>query len=101
MEEHNIQAVKLKLKEIVLNDLDVNIESQQIDDTVSLYDDGIGLDSIAIINFIVLVEERFNISFDENEISARVFSNIQSLGEFILTKLTKDSQAVDQNILDN
>lgn len=101
MEEHNIQAVKLKLKEIVLNDLDVNIESQQIDDTVSLYDDGIGLDSIAIINFIVLVEERFNISFDENEISARVFSNIQSLGEFILTKITKDSQAVDQNILDN
>ena len=101
MEEHNIHAVKLKRKEIVLNDLDVNIESQQIDDTVSLYDDGIGLDSIAIINFIVLVEERFNISFDENEISARVFSNIQSLGEFILTKITKDSQAVDQNILDN
>lgn len=95
MEEHNIQAVKLKLKEIVLNDLDVNIEAQEIDDTVSLYDDGIGLDSIAIINFIVLVEERFNISFEENEISARLFSNIQSLGEFILSKLTKDSQTVN------
>ncbi len=92
MENLLFQEVKDKVKAIITNDLDVNIDATHIDDEVSLYDDGLGLDSIAIINLIVLVEKKFDISFDENEISAKLFSNINSLASSIGAKLAPKAE---------
>ena len=83
----DFHSFPLRIKEIIANDLDMNITVEEIDDNASLYDDGLGLDSIAIINFIVLLEKRFDISFDDSEISARVFHNIRTLTDFIAAKL--------------
>lgn len=94
MENLRFEEVKDKVKAIITNDLDVNIDAADIDDEVSLYDDGLGLDSIAIINLIVLVEKKFDISFDENEISAKLFSNINSLASFIGAKLAPKAEGV-------
>ena len=87
MDESNFVTTKLKLKELIVNDLDVNVNLEDIKDEVSLYDGGLGLDSIAIINFLVLIEKKFEISFDENEISAKVFSTINNLAELVSLKL--------------
>jgi acyl carrier protein len=92
MKAFNPEEVKHQLKEIIVNDLDMSIEMQDIDDNASLYDDGLGLDSIAIINFIVLIEKKFGISFNENEISARLFSSINNLADFVGTRISVPSQ---------
>lgn len=89
------ETIRLRIKEIIANELDVNITVDKIDDNASLYDDGLGLDSIAIINFIVLLEKRFDISFDDSEISARVFHNIGSLTDFIASKLKAGSEKAE------
>lgn len=81
------ESVKLKIKEIIVNDLDANINSTDFSDEISLYDDGLGLDSISIINLIVLLEKKFEISFEESEISARLFGSINNLAEAIYSKL--------------
>jgi acyl carrier protein len=81
------ESIKLKIKEIILNELDANINSSDITDDISLYDDGLGLDSISIINLIVLVEKKFGISFEENEISSTLFGSIHNLAETIYSKL--------------
>lgn len=80
-------SIKSKLKEIIIEDLNVNIAPDEIRDDISLYEDGIGLDSISIVNFIVTIEKRFDMKFGENEITARLFSNINSLAEFIENKV--------------
>jgi acyl carrier protein len=87
MKGQPLEDVKAKVKEIISNDLDVNIAIEDIDDTVPLYDEGLGLDSIAIINFIVLVEKRFDINFSESEISSQLFSNVSNLSQFIHAKI--------------
>ena len=81
------EDVKAKIKEIIAVDLDVNIRIGDIDDDSSLYDDGLGLDSIAIINFIVLIEKKFEINFDESEISHHLFGSINKLTEFVVSKV--------------
>ena len=58
MKESSYEDVKSELKGIIVHDLDVNIKMEDIDDEVSLYDDGLGLDSISVINFIVLIEKK-------------------------------------------
>lgn len=87
MNELTIAEIKTRLKEIIVNDLEVNIDPSDITDQVSLYDEGLGLDSIAIVNFIVTIEARFNFSFDESEISSKLFGNIETLAEFIDSKI--------------
>lgn len=86
METVALDSIKSKLKEIIIDDLNINLSADQIRDDISLYEDGIGLDSISIVNFIVTIEKRFDIQFGENEISSRLFSNINSLAAFIASK---------------
>lgn len=87
MQAPTIGYIKEKIKEILVNDLDANIDPASLRDDLSLYDDGLGLDSIAIINFIVLIEQKFDITFEGEEISSRLFGNISNLSEFIEVKL--------------
>jgi len=87
MKELSYEEVKSGIKDIIVHDLDANIKIEDIDEEASLYDDGLGLDSISIINFIVLIEKKFGIGFEENEISSKLFSNINTLGEFVHAKL--------------
>ena len=81
------ERTRVKIKSIIADDLDANIEPDNIKDDISLYDDGLGLDSISIINLIVLLEKRFEIDFEESEISADHFSSVNSLVKFVSTKL--------------
>lgn len=89
MNEVTLAEIKEKIREIIANDLDVNIRIDEITDDASLYDGGIGLDSIAIVNFIVIIEKKFNISFDESEINAKLFNSINDLAGFVHTKVSE------------
>jgi acyl carrier protein len=85
-----ISSTQQTLKEIIANELESNIDINDIDVTASLYEDGIGLDSISIVNFIVLIERKFNISFDDIDVNAKTFSSIEKLGDFIDEKLNNE-----------
>ena len=86
MKNYSIEDTKLQLKQIIVDDLNVPIKLTEIKDDVSLYDGGLGLDSITIVNFIVSLEKVFDVDFDSNEISGSIFSDISSLAEFITAK---------------
>ena len=81
--------IKSALKNIIVNDLSVNVNIADIRDDESLFDGGVGLDSIAMVNFIVVIEKRFDISFEEHEINAKLFASINELAEFINAKIEK------------
>lgn len=86
MSSADLEQIKGKLKEIIVNDLDTDILIEDIQEDISLYEDGIGLDSINIVNLIVLIEDRFNIEFGDQEINTSMFSNINNLAAFIHKK---------------
>ena len=90
-----MEDTKLQLKQIIIDDLKIPLELTEIRDDVSLYDDGLGLDSITIVNFIVSMEKTFNIDMDSSEISGSIFTNINSLAEFITTK--KNNEIAEAN----
>ncbi|GGB14579.1 acyl carrier protein [Puia dinghuensis] len=82
-----LDSIKEKLRGVIVDDLDANIDIRDLRDDISLYDDGLGLDSIAIINLIVLVEKKFDINFEEHEISSNIFGSIDHLSRFISSKV--------------
>jgi acyl carrier protein len=89
METLQLETVKDKLKAIIANDLDVDIKMEEIRDDISLYEDGIGLDSITIVNFIVIIENRLHINFEGDEINAQLFSSINNIAALVTSKLAQ------------
>lgn len=78
-----LEEIKETVKSIIVGELGTNIKPNEIQDDISLYDDGIGLDSIAIVDLIVSIEKKFGFDFDESEISGHLFSSINNLAEHI------------------
>lgn len=75
-----------KLKSLIANDLDMNIDINNIQEDVSLLEDGVGLDSMAIMEFISLVEEKFGVEFSDEELSMEPFQNLTTLSKSIAEK---------------
>ena len=75
-----------QLKEIIAEQLDVNIQREEITPDAPLFEEGLGLDSIAIVEFITLIEEQFDFEFEEHELDMAAFKDIRTVANFISTK---------------
>jgi acyl carrier protein len=81
------QVIVKQLKDIIANQLDVNLTYDEIDENVSLFEDGLGLDSIAIVDLIVSIEKTFSLSIEDEELNTGLFKNLNVLAEFVCGKL--------------
>ena len=52
-----------QLKNIIVEELDVNRKIEEIDEASSLFEEGLGLDSVTIMEFIALIEKKFGFQF--------------------------------------
>jgi acyl carrier protein len=75
-----------RLKHIIAHQLDVNIQLEEIDADAPLFEGGLGLDSIAIMEFITLIEENFGFQFAEDELNMKPFQNLRTLADFVATR---------------
>lgn len=94
MTEHIIE----QLKSIIASKLDVNIHFDDIQEDAPLFEEGLGLDSIAIMELITLIEAEFNFKFTELELDMEQFKDIQTLAHLIAHKLKgQASEIIETN----
>lgn len=72
-----------QLQQLIAQELDVNIQMSDIDPDTSLLEDGLGLDSIAIVELVTLVEENFQVHFDEEDLNMDAFASVRALSQWI------------------
>ncbi len=80
------EPIVKQLKEIIAYKLDVNLSIDEIDENVSLYEDGLGLDSIAIVELILAIEKEFSLEIYDEELNVEMFNNLSTLARFIQPK---------------
>ncbi len=83
-----METILEQLKTIIADQLDANIKRAEITPEVSLLEDGLGLDSIMLVELVSLVEENFGFQFEEDELDLNILSNLQTLANFIASKRT-------------
>lgn len=86
LENPNIDNMVVQLKQLLVSKINPNLTVEQIDNNASILEDELGLDSIMVVEFIVLLEKMFGFKFSEDDLSMEAFSSLETLAAFILHK---------------
>lgn len=63
--------------------LRLEIEPDAIVDSEGIFGEGLGLDSIDALEFVVLIEEEFEVAIPDEEVARAAFASIDALTDFI------------------
>lgn len=86
------QVVLDRIKRIVVEDLDLNLSYDQLDETVPLFEEGLALDSVILVELISFIEKRFEIQLDDDMLNTETFKNLRSIAEVIRGQLAQKQQ---------
>ena len=75
--------IEHRIKEKIVKALELDIEPSDIPDDEVLFGGELGLDSIAMLEILVAIEEEFEIEIEEDNFRVEEFSSIRQLAEYI------------------
>jgi acyl carrier protein len=75
-----------QLKNIIVQELDVNVSEADISEDVLLFEGGLGLDSVILVELIALIEKKLAVRFSDDELNPELFSTLSVLADFISKK---------------
>ena len=80
----NMTAQERELAGLIVRALNLEISAEEIDPTVALYRDGLGLDSIDILEIALTISKEYGLQLrsDDSE-NAKIFSSLRSLNEYV------------------
>lgn len=81
------QVVLEKIKQIVVEDLDLDLTYEELDETVPLFEEGLALDSVILVEMISFIEKRFGIELGDDALNMETFKNLRSIAQVIQTQM--------------
>ena len=84
---HNNEHINRRIKEVIVEALNLQVHPEEISDDESLFGGGMGLDSTATLEIIFAVEEAFDIEVDDEELRIELFDSVRTLTQYVEQKL--------------
>ena len=86
----DLDSLQLEVAEIIVSALNLEMTPAEIDPAAPLYGEGLGLDSIDILEVALVVSKRYGFQLRaDNEDNVRIFSSLQNLVAHIATHRTQ------------
>ena len=77
--------LKARVKELLVRQLKLQVEPGEIGNDAPLFgDEGLGLDSIDVLEVVASVEKEFGVAIESQEEGERVLRNVSALADFIV-----------------
>ena len=86
------EEIKNRIKKVLIKKLLKDFNPKDIKDDTPLIEIGVGVDSVATLEFIVAMEEEFQISIDESEINPELLANVISISDYISNRIESASR---------
>jgi acyl carrier protein len=79
------EALRAEIKQAIIRSLRLPITAAEIGDDVQLFGDGLGLDSIDVLELVLELERAFGASITDEETGERVLRTVTTIAEFVRT----------------
>ena len=85
-----IRDLEREIADLLVQALNLTVAASDIDPAAPLYRDGLGLDSIDILEIALVVSKRYGVEIKaDSENNHKIFSSLTALAEFIAARRTK------------
>ncbi len=81
--------IKQQIKELLVDGLRLQTSPDKITDTMPLFDDGLGLDSLDAVELVVLVNRQFGVQIKDMDEGKTAFASVETLAAYIAEKQGK------------
>lgn len=78
--------LKADIKQAIVRSLRLPISPDEIGDSMPLFGDGLGLDSIDVLELVLELERSFGVAITDEQTGARVLRSVETIAEFITTE---------------
>lgn len=86
----NDPTLQLEIAELMVQALNLDTTAAEIDPDAQLYGDGLGLDSIDILEVALVISKRYGLQLKaDSEDNHRIFSSLRNLTDYVATHKTK------------
>lgn len=86
----NNSTLQLEVAELMVQALNLDTTVAEIDPDAPLYGDGLGLDSIDILEVALVISKRYGLQLKaDSEDNHRIFSSLRNLTDYVATHKTK------------
>ena len=75
-----------RLKEMLVRRLKLQVAPEEIQDDAPLFGEGLGLDSIDVLEVVASVEKEFGVAIKSQEEGERVLSSVSALSRFLVER---------------
>jgi acyl carrier protein len=86
------QELKNEIKQLIIESLKIpDVKPEQIIDSASLFEEGnaLQLDSIDALEIVMALQRKYNVHFDDQNVSRFIIKSIDSIAEFVHNNMQK------------
>ena len=85
------ESLQSAIKKAIVRSLRLPIAPEEIDTSTPLFGDGLGLDSIDVLELVLEFERGFGVSISDEQTGTRVLQSVETIASFIMAERRKNS----------
>ena len=79
----SVADIESRLKKVLLARLGYRVMAHEIHSDTPLVKNGLGLDSVALLQFFIAIEEEFDLMLDDNALTKEHFRSLRTLASYL------------------
>jgi acyl carrier protein len=83
--------LKTELKQAIVRGLRLPIPAEDIEDSAPLFGEGLGLDSIDVLELVLELERSFGVQIRDEETGSTALRSIETIADFVLSQRATNS----------
>jgi acyl carrier protein len=79
-------ALKAEIKQAIIRSLRLPITAAELGDSMPLFGEGLGLDSIDVLELVLELERSFGVSIGDEETGMKVLRSVDTIADFVTSR---------------
>ena len=85
------ESLKAEIKQAIVRTLRLPMSADDIGDDTPLFGDGLGLDSIDVLELVLEIERSFGVTIGDEQTGMKVLGSVDTIASFIVSERAKRS----------